>query len=87
MVVLLVHIITFQKISEILLSAKEDQILAELQKWGILVQGCWMLRSDCCLSGRMVYVRNYVLQQYALGNPGEGFSRKVITVATLYDSS
>lgn len=74
---LLVNIISFQKISEILLSAKEEQIVAELQKWGILVQGCWLLRSDCCVSGRMVYVRNYVLQQYALGAPGEGFTRKV----------
>jgi DNA-directed RNA polymerase-3 subunit RPC5 len=77
-----VHIISFQKICELLLSAKEEQILAELQKWGILVQGCWMLRSDCCLSGRMVYVRNYILQQFALGAPGEGFSRKLFSDRT-----
>jgi hypothetical protein len=77
-----VQIIKFEQLFRVSTAETREQLLTEVQKCAVLVQGLWILRSEYCVTGRMIAVRNFILHQYALGEPGLCLERKFLIEKT-----
>lgn len=61
-------VLHYSRIKELCTKAKSDeQILSDLEKIGVIIQGCWIIRSErLTLSSKMNICRDYLLSQLYL---------------------
>eukprot|EP01102_Stenamoeba_stenopodia_P012236 TRINITY_DN3836_c0_g1_i2.p1 TRINITY_DN3836_c0_g1~~TRINITY_DN3836_c0_g1_i2.p1 ORF type:complete len:696 (-),score=215.08 TRINITY_DN3836_c0_g1_i2:75-2162(-) len=63
------HILTFQQVMSLATNVKSEfEALTELQNYGVLIQGCWVLKSIFCYEmkkKRLIAIRDYLLWLFA----------------------